>query len=181
MPAPADNTTRFTDRVDDYVRYRPGYPDVLFATLRDVAGLSAHAIIADVGSGTGISTSHLLRAGWDVFAVEPNAAMRAAAERAQGGNPHFHSVEGRAERTTLAPASVDAVTAAQAFHWFDLDEARAEFVRILKPPQWAALIAIADQGRAMKGGAARDDCEPAGRALLQAAGGAALEIGWAAS
>ncbi len=140
MPAPANNTTRFTDRVEDYVRYRPGYPDVLFATLRDVAGFSANTIIADIGSGTGISTSHLLAEGWEVFAVEPNAAMRAAAERAHGDHPRFHSIDGRAERTTLASASVDAVTVAQAFHWFDLDDARAEFVRILKPPRWAALI-----------------------------------------
>jgi len=75
-----------------------------------------------------------------VIAVEPNAAMRAAAERDLGGTPHFRSVDGSAEATGLEASSVDLVTAAQAFHWFDPAAARAEMTRILRAPGWVALV-----------------------------------------
>jgi len=75
-----------------------------------------------------------------VFAVEPNAAMRAAAEAQFLGNERFLSVAGTAEETGLAPGSVDVVVAAQAFHWFDKPKARAHFATILREPQWVALL-----------------------------------------
>jgi SAM-dependent methyltransferase len=90
-------------------------------------------VIADIGSGTGISTSLFLQNGNPVFAVEPNDEMRAAAERWLQADLHFHSVAGRAEATTLPDASVDFIVAAQACHWFDLEKARAEFSRMLRP------------------------------------------------
>ena len=96
--------------------------------------------VADIGAGTGIFSRLLLEAGAEVYAVEPNPAMRAAAEEALGGNPRFHSVSAPAEQTTLAAASVSLVTAAQAFHWFDPAAARREFCRILRPGGWAALL-----------------------------------------
>src|SRR5262245_25422865 len=113
----ADSTTRFTNRVADYVRYRPGYPDGVVETLRADAALSAASIVADVGAGTGISTGLFLRCGCTVFAVEPNAAMRAAAETRWSSDSGFHSVAGTAEATTLSTASIDLVAAGQAFHW----------------------------------------------------------------
>ena len=76
----ADSKTRFTSRVADYVRYRPGYPDGLIEVLRSEAGLTSASIVADIGAGTGISTEIFLRVGCTVFAVEPNAAMRAAGD-----------------------------------------------------------------------------------------------------
>jgi SAM-dependent methyltransferase len=134
-----DPTTRFDDRVDDYVRNRPGYPPDAIGLLGRDCGLRAGCDVADVGSGTGKLTELLLAAGARVFAVEPSAGMRAAAERLLGRMPGFVSVEGRAEATGLPNASVDLVTAAQAFHWFDQAAARVEFLRILRPRGVVAL------------------------------------------
>jgi ubiquinone/menaquinone biosynthesis C-methylase UbiE len=133
-------TQRFSDRVENYVRYRPGYPTDVIKVLRDECGLTTDSVIADVASGTGILTRMLLDHGNRVFAVEPNREMREAAERLLAGYPKLVSVEGTAEATTLAKHSVDLVTAAQAAHWFDLAKARQEFARILKPGGWCALI-----------------------------------------
>jgi SAM-dependent methyltransferase len=133
-------TGRFTDRVRDYERFRPRYPPATLDILRDEAGLSDAWVVADIGSGTGISTEPFLDQGNPVFAVEPNPAMRGSAERRLGDRPGFRSVAGTAEATTLDAASVDLVVCAQAFHWFDPAAARREFVRILRPPRWAALI-----------------------------------------
>jgi SAM-dependent methyltransferase len=135
-----DPTTRFSDRVEDYVRFRPGYPPAVAALLRERFGLGRDAVVVDVGSGTGKLTELLLVAGWTVLAVEPNREMRAAAEALLGNRPGFVSVEGRAEATTLASGSVDLVTAAQAFHWFDKAAARVEFRRILRPGCCVALL-----------------------------------------
>ena len=96
-------------------------------------------MIADVGSGTGISSELFLRNGNAVFAVEPNADMRRAAEQLLAPYAGFHSVAARAEATTLPDSSVDYVTAGQAFHWFEPDTARAEFARILQPAGWVVL------------------------------------------
>jgi len=131
---------RFSNRVADYVSGRPGYPDEAFVWLRETFGLRPGAGAADVGAGTGISAEVLLRHGFDVFAVEPNDAMREAAIARLGGNPRFHAVAGSAEATTLPAASVDAVVAAQAFHWFDRAAFRAECARLLKPGGVVALL-----------------------------------------
>ncbi|MFP3941833.1 MAG: class I SAM-dependent methyltransferase [Thermoanaerobaculia bacterium] len=125
-------TERFSGRVADYVRYRPGYPDALLETLVEATGLGPGRVVADVGSGTGISTELLLRSGARVLAVEPNPEMRLAAEERLGGEPRFRSVAGTAEATTLPDASVDLVTAGQAFHWFDPERTRREWLRILR-------------------------------------------------
>ena len=137
---PTDPTARFSNRVDDYVRYRPSYPAGVLEILRAEVGLTPASIIADVGSGTGISAELFLRNGNTVYAVEPNDAMRHAAERLLGGYHAFHSVNGRAEATTLPDASIDLSLAAQAFHWFDVPKARAEWQRILRPDGWAVLV-----------------------------------------
>ena len=138
-PAP-DATARFSDRVADYVRYRPGYPGEVIRVLRDETGLAPEHVIADVGSGTGISSTLFLENGNTVFGVEPNAEMRAAAEALLGGHPRFHSIAGTAEETTLADGSVDYVVAGQAFHWFDVPRAREEFRRIVRPGGWMVLL-----------------------------------------
>lgn len=135
-----DPAARFSDRVADYVLYRPRYPESLFAVLRDGCGLAPHHAIADVGSGTGFLADLFLRQGNTVFAVEPNAPMRAAAESLYGAMPNFHSVDGSAEATGLPEASVDFVAAGQAFHWFDAIAARREFARILRPEGWVVLV-----------------------------------------
>lgn len=139
MPA-SNATSRFSDRVENYVRYRPGYPGEAVGALKSACGLTTSHVIADVASGTGIWSRVLLENGNRVFGVEPNAEMRAAAERLLTEFPNFVSISGAAEATTLADHSVDFVTAAQAAHWFDRQRARAEFVRILKPGGWLVLV-----------------------------------------
>jgi SAM-dependent methyltransferase len=140
VTAGRDSTTRFSDRVNAYVRHRPGYPDAVLDILHGEAGLATGATVADVGAGTGISSRILLDGGHPVVAVEPNAAMRAAAEAALGGDPRFRVVDGTAENTGLPDASVEAAVAFQAFHWFDAPRARAEWRRILRPGGLAVII-----------------------------------------
>lgn len=131
---------RFSDRVENYVRYRPSYPPEIIPLLQREARLIPQHVIADVGSGTGISAELFLRAGHAVYAVEPNREMREAAEKMLAHFPNFHSVNASAQTTTLADHSVDFVVAAQAFHWFNTPETRAEFTRILKPDGYVVLI-----------------------------------------
>lgn len=141
MPtSPSDPTRRFSDRVDNYIRYRPGYPAEVLEILWAETGLTPESVVADVGSGTGILSELFLKHGNTVYGVEPNDAMRQAAERLLAKYPQFHSVAGSAEATTLPPASVDYVVAGQAFHWFDRPRARAEFARILRPRGWVVLL-----------------------------------------
>jgi SAM-dependent methyltransferase len=139
MPAP-DATTRFSTRVENYVRYRPAYPREVIALLRDACGLGPEHVIADIASGTGIFTRLLLDNGNRVFAIEPNADMRMAGEQYLHNDSRLTSLSGTAEATTLPDCSVDFITAAQAAHWFDRIAARREFVRILKPGGWCVLI-----------------------------------------
>lgn len=139
MPA-SNATSRFSDRVENYVRYRPGYPPEALQALQRECGLTPRHVIADIASGTGIWTRALLENGNPVFAVEPNTQMRQAGERLLAAFPNFTSVAGTAEATTLPDASVDIVTAAQAAHWFDRQRSRREFVRILKPHGWLVLL-----------------------------------------
>lgn len=136
----SDPTRRFSGRARDYERGRPGYPEAIADVLAAEAGLRRGSVVADVGSGTGISSELFLRRGCTVFGVEPNAAMREAAERRFRDVPAFVSVNGTAEATTLAAESVDLVSAAQAFHWFDGQAARRELARIMRADARAALF-----------------------------------------
>lgn len=135
-----DPVKRFSNRADNYARYRPGYPPGVIDFLKSNCGLKETSIIADVGSGTGILSELFLKNGNHVFGVEPNASMRLAAERLLQSFGNFVSVAATAEATTLKPVSVDFITAAQAFHWFDRAQAKREFARILKPGGWVVLI-----------------------------------------
>src|SRR3984957_9063306 len=135
-----ESTKRFSSRVENYIKYRPGYPAAIIDLFKQKCGLTVDSIIADIGSGTGILTELLLNNGYSVFGVEPNQDMRAAAERLLAHYPRFVSMAATAEATTLRANSVDLITAGQAFHWFDRTKARTEFKRILKPGGWVALI-----------------------------------------
>jgi ubiquinone/menaquinone biosynthesis C-methylase UbiE len=133
-----DSTQRFSDRVENYAKFRPNYPDALIRFMLE--RLPAPAVIADIGSGTGILSDQLLGAGYTVFGVEPNGPMRLEGERRIGTRSQFQSVAGTAEATTLGPGSVQAITCAQSFHWFDRARSRAEFERILRSPRLVLLI-----------------------------------------
>jgi SAM-dependent methyltransferase len=135
-----DPTERFSDRADAYAVARPGYPAAIATELIRVFDLPAGAVVADLGSGTGLSCEPFLRAGLRVIGVEPNDAMRAAGDMQLAAFTDFRSVKGTAEATTLPAASVDLVIAAQAAHWFEPRAAGREARRILKLPPHAALI-----------------------------------------
>lgn len=137
---PKAPTERFSDRVENYVRYRPQYPAEVIATLNQECGLRPEHVVADVASGTGIFTRLLLKNGNRVFAVEPNAEMRAASAHLQESFPRLTLVAGVAENTALPAASVDFITVAQAAHWLEPEAARAEFSRILRPRGWCVLL-----------------------------------------
>jgi SAM-dependent methyltransferase len=135
-----DSTTRFSSRVVNYVRYRPGYPPEVLETLQTECALTSRSVIADAGSGTGLLAKLFLENGNRVYGVEPNKEMREAGENILRDFPNFASVAATAEATTLPPHSVDFITAGQAAHWFDAKKARLEFVRILKPGGWVVLV-----------------------------------------
>src|SRR5579862_1223114 len=127
---------RFTDRVDAYIRYRPHYPKEIIPYLGRTIGLKKENIIADIGSGTGFLSELFLENGNYIYCVDPNEAMRDAGDdylRKRFTN--FASVNGSAEDSTLKSGSVDVVTAAQAFHWFDHAKFRDECRRILRGPK----------------------------------------------
>lgn len=133
-PSP-ESTQRFSNRTPFYHQYRPRYPQAVIETLKTELGLLPEWIIADVGSGTGISSELFLKNGNLVFGVEPNDEMRAESVTHYGSYENFKPQKGTAEATGLPEHSVDLVTAGQAFHWFDLEGAKREFGRILKSPE----------------------------------------------
>lgn len=136
----ADSKERFSNRVADYIRYRPGYPIGVRDLLRAESLLKSGHVIADIGSGTGFLSELFLKNGNRVFGVEPNDAMRQAGEEYLAEYDGFTSINGSAEATTLEKASVDFVVTGQAFHWFDQNAARPEFRRILKPDGWVVVV-----------------------------------------
>jgi len=137
----SDPTRRFSNRVANYAAARPGYPDEIVAVLAERGMLPPEGTIADIGSGTGISSELFLRHGFSVIGVEPNREMREAAESSLGGyGSAFQSVDGRAEATGLPDGSVDGIVAGQAFHWFEPQGTRREFARIATPGSPLMLI-----------------------------------------
>lgn len=135
-----DPKARFSDRVEDYIKYRPRYQPEIIEALKTACGLRPEHVIADVGCGTGFSAEPFLQNGNRVIGIEPNREMREAGEHYLHPYNNFEMREASAEHTGLADASVDFVLAGQAFHWFRIPETRAEFARIVKPEGWVVLI-----------------------------------------
>lgn len=131
---------RFSDRAKDYAKYRPHYSHDVVHAVQEACGLAPQHLLIDVGCGPGLLAEIFLDNGNRVIGVEPNREMRLAGEKYLSGYPNFSMVEGSAEDTGLAEASVDFVVAGQAFHWFRPPEARVEFARILKPNGWTVLV-----------------------------------------
>lgn len=135
-----ESKERFGNRVESYRSSRPAYPAQVYEFLAAELGLAAGSDVADLGSGTGIFCRPMVDLGARVWAVEPNARMRRAAEEELAGRVGFLSIAASAEQTTLGDSSVDLVTAAQAFHWFDVEAVRREVARILRSRGYAALV-----------------------------------------
>ena len=131
---------RFTNRATAYHTHRPRYSSDLISLLSHEVGLRPGHVVADVGCGTGISAEPFLRNGNKVYGIEPNADMRAVAERNLRDFPGFQLVAATAEATTLPDSSIDLVLAGQAFHWFDRPRAAREFARLLRPTGWITLV-----------------------------------------
>jgi SAM-dependent methyltransferase len=136
----ANDKNRFSNRVADYLRYRPHYPEGVLDFLRTHSGLSSAHTIADIGSGTGFLSELFLKNGNPVFGVEPNQEMREVGEEHLAAYSRFTSINGSAEATTLADSAADFVTVGQAFHWFKPAPTRREFARILRPDGWVAIV-----------------------------------------
>lgn len=136
----SDTIERFSNRVENYVKYRPGYRKEVLDLFKIEMNLRENSVVADIGSGTGISARLFLENGNEVFGIEPNALMRKAAEDFLHGFPKFKSIDGTAENTNLPANSVDFIIAAQAFHWFDKEKTRPEFKRILRESGFVVLI-----------------------------------------
>lgn len=128
-----NHTNRFDGKGDIYAKARPKYANELFIYLKNTMQIGTDRVFADIGSGTGIFTEQLLNCGYTVYAVEPNADMRRKAEEKMSNCNRFHSIHGTAGNTTLEDSSIDCITAAQAFHWFDAAAFQTECRRILKP------------------------------------------------
>lgn len=135
-----NNTQRFSNKADNYVKYRPSYPQQIILFLEKKIQFNSNYVIADIGSGTGILSQIFLDNGNAVYAVEPNMPMRLKAGELLQNYTSFNSINGTAEQTTLQDSSVDIITAAQSFHWFDAEKTWAEFKRILKHNSYCILI-----------------------------------------
>ncbi|SFB82748.1 Methyltransferase domain-containing protein [Parapedobacter composti] len=126
----SDSINRFSDRAENYDRFRPGYPPGLVDFIRERIPSREDVVIAEIAAGTGIFTELLARWGNPVYVVEPNADMRQLALRRLAAFKNCTFIEGTAESTGLPDGSVDLIVSAQAFHWFDAAKAKAEFKRI---------------------------------------------------
>jgi SAM-dependent methyltransferase len=133
-------TTRFSNRAENYLKYRPHYPAEIIDYLKKENVLNSNSVIADIGSGTGFSSELFLKNGNTVYGIEPNKEMREAGEIYLSGYKKFVSVNGTAENTTLIENSIDIITAGQAFHWFNFDKAKREFNRIIKSNGYIVLF-----------------------------------------
>ena len=126
-----NNKTRFSSRVENYVKYRPNYPKDALSFLFE-NGINKDNVVADIGSGTGIFSNQLITNVKKLYCVEPNDPMREYAESLLNKYDNFYSIKAPAEATTLEDNSIDAIVVAQAFHWFDIEKCQIEFNRILK-------------------------------------------------
>ena len=131
---------RFSNRVENYTKYRPNYPNEIIRFLNITIGLTKGAIIADIGSGTGISSKLFLDNGNEVYGIEPNEEMRSAGEKYLIHYTNFHSIDSSSEYTKLESKSVDVITSGQAFHWFEPEPTKKEFLRILKPDGFVVIF-----------------------------------------
>jgi len=151
-----DNTTKFDGKAEFYAKSRASYAPALFEYIEGMLEDEDFSIFADIGSGTGIFTEQLLMCGHYVYAVEPNKDMREIAEERLDEYDGFCSVDGTDVNTNLKNDSVDHITVAQAFHWFDMDAFKKECRRILRKDGKVIIVYNT-----------RDDAAPCNKALIE--------------
>lgn len=134
------NIYKFNNMANNYSKYRPTYAQKTIDYLINEAHLNKSSQIADIGSGTGKFSKLLLDEGFQVFGIEPNNDMRKKAEKELQSRKKFISISGTSENTTLKDHSIDLITVAQAFHWFDITKFLTECSRILKESGYVAII-----------------------------------------
>ena len=133
--------TRFSNRVETYQKYRPSYPPELIEFVKTTCSVDSEWTVADIGSGTGISTEMLLKGfPCKVLGVEPNSDMRMAAESTLDSHERYKSIDGSSEATTLEDKSIEMIVSFQAFHWFELEKTKLEFGRVLRGPKWVLFV-----------------------------------------
>jgi SAM-dependent methyltransferase len=135
-----DTKAVYSSKAEKYARYRWNYAPPAIQAVFDIACITRASSVADIGAGTGILTRAFAGQAGRAWAVEPNPEMRRLAERALQPHAACRVIDGSAEATTLPDHSVDVITVAQAIHWFDPEPTRAEFLRILKPGGWLAVL-----------------------------------------
>ncbi|MGN1203190.1 MAG: class I SAM-dependent methyltransferase [Eubacterium sp.] len=135
-----DNTEKFSGRAENYTKGRPSYAQEFIKTLYGTVGFNENSVVADIGSGTGKLSKQLLDMGSTVYCVEPNDDMRRIAQSELSSYSNFISVKANAEMTGLKGNSIDFITCAQAFHWFDAGKFKQECKRILKPAGKVVLV-----------------------------------------
>ena len=134
------NEEKFTGKADVYNKFRPTYPSEFIDYLYSEVGFNVDSKIADIGAGTGILSKLLLLRNSNVICVEPNIDMLNVAKRDLIEFPNCSFVKAPAEDTSLDENSIDFITVAQAFHWFDHDKFKIECRRILKSEGKLVLI-----------------------------------------
>ena len=135
-----DATKKFDGKAKNYALGRPGYAPELVDCFYSRCGIKKTSVIADIGSGTGKFAKCFLDRGNDVYCVEPNEEMRHQAESELSRYANYHSVAGTAESTTLDNCSIDHITVAQAFHWFNPNDFKSECRRIIRAGGKAFLV-----------------------------------------
>ncbi|MCH8906980.1 MAG: class I SAM-dependent methyltransferase [Candidatus Heimdallarchaeota archaeon] len=138
-----ESTKRFSTRVENYINFRPHYPELEVEFFKRRLSLELNHSIAEIGSDTGIISQLFLEKGYQVFGVEPNDDMRKAAEELLTNyisKKNFISINATAEKTSLDSQSIDFIIAGQAFHWFAPILFQRESKRILRKNGWSVLI-----------------------------------------
>lgn len=135
-----DSKTVYSTKAEKYAKYRWDYASEAIKTMMDITQMNATSTVADLGAGTGILTRHFVDKVQRVYAIEPNAEFRHILAVTMKSFSSLLMVDGSAENTGLPTRSVDAITVAQAIHWFDPEPAREEMLRILKTGGWLALL-----------------------------------------
>jgi len=137
-----DHHSKFSSKAEIYAKYRWDYDPKAIASLCQIAGINHNSVVADIGSGTGMLTAHFVNNVSKIYAIEPNAEMRAIALKNLAQYPAFVSIDALADSTTLPDNSVDLIVVGRAIHWFNAETTKPEFLRILKPNGWLATCRV---------------------------------------